>query len=115
MRNNHPQLPFKNYMEAIKATADRHGIRIIMLITPETSKESIRLIDKNTNGFIYMVSSPSSTGTQNKFDSDTLEHFKKVNSMKLRNPRMSVSEYPTGRHRKAHGKMRTESSSEVNS
>ena len=35
---------------------------MIMLITPETSEERIRAIDAATDGFLYMVSSASTTG-----------------------------------------------------
>ena len=49
-------LPFKDYLEVVKPVADRHDLRVIMLITPETSEERIRFIDDHTDGFIYMVS-----------------------------------------------------------
>ena len=48
-----PDLPFDVYMKDYKAVADKYDIKIIMLITPETSPERIRLIDENTDGFIY--------------------------------------------------------------
>ena len=41
-----PDLPFKDYMESYKAVAERYGLRFIMLITPETSEERVRLIDE---------------------------------------------------------------------
>ena len=59
-----------------------------MLITPETSDERIRFIDDNTDGFIYMVSSASTTGAQKSFDEQKQEYFHRINSMNLRNPRM---------------------------
>lgn len=82
-----PDLPFKDYMD-LKPIADRYDLRIIMLITPETSEERIRFIDDNTDGFIYMVSSASTTGAQKTFDEAKQEYFKRINSMNLRNPRM---------------------------
>lgn len=82
-----PDLPFKDYLE-IKPIADKYDIRIIMLITPETSEERIRFIDDNTDGFIYMVSSASTTGAQKSFDDAKQEYFHRINSMNLRNPRM---------------------------
>ncbi|MBQ4041459.1 MAG: tryptophan synthase subunit alpha, partial [Prevotella sp.] len=63
-------------------------IRIIMLITPETSEERIRFIDDNTDGFIYMVSSAATTGAQQSFDEAKQEYFHRINGMNLRNPRM---------------------------
>jgi tryptophan synthase alpha chain len=82
-----PDLPFKDYME-IKPIADKYDIRVIMLITPETSEERIRFIDENTDGFIYMVSSASTTGAQQSFDDAKQAYFRRINAMNLRNPRM---------------------------
>ena len=83
-----PDLPFRDYMEDIKPIADKYDIRIIMLITPETSEERIRFIDQHTDGFIYMVSSASVTGAQRSFDEAKQEYFQRINSMELTNPRM---------------------------
>ena len=83
-----PDLPFKDYLETVKPVADRHGVRIIMLITPETSDERIRFIDEHTDGFIYMVSSAATTGAQKLFDEKKQEYFRRINAMGLRNPRM---------------------------
>jgi tryptophan synthase alpha chain len=82
-----PDLPFKDYLE-LKPIADKYDIRIIMLITPETSEERIRFIDDNTDGFIYMVSSAATTGAQQSFDEAKQEYFRRINGMNLRNPRM---------------------------
>ena len=82
-----PDLPFKDYLE-LKPIADKYDIRIIMLITPETSEERIRFIDEHTDGFIYMVSSAATTGAQQSFDEAKQEYFHRINSMNLRNPRM---------------------------
>ncbi len=83
-----PDLPFRDYMETVKPIFDRYDLRLIMMITPETSEERIRFIDDNTDGFIYMVSSASITGAQNSFGDKKLEYFHRINSMNLRNPRM---------------------------
>ena len=65
-----PDLPFKDYMDVVKPIADKYDIRVIMMITPETSEERIRFIDEHTDGFIYMA------------------YFRHINSMHLHNPRM---------------------------
>ena len=83
-----PDLPFKDYLESYKAVADRHNIRVIMLITPETSDERIHFIDDHTDGFIYMVSSASTTGAQSQFGSDRQSYFNRINNMQLKHPRM---------------------------
>ena len=83
-----PDLPFKDYQDVVKPIADKYDVRIIMLITPETSEERIRFIDNNTDGFIYMVSSAAITCTQKSFDEEKQAYFKRINDMHLRNPRM---------------------------
>ena len=83
-----PDLPFKDYLEEYKPIADKHDIRIIMLITPETSDERIRFIDENTDGFIYMVSSAAITGAQKEFNDAKQAYFSRINSMNLKHPRM---------------------------
>ena len=83
-----PDLPFKDYLELVKPIADKYDLRVIMLITPETSEERIRFIDDNTDGFIYMVSSAAITGAQKSFDEAKQEYFRRIDAMKLRNPRM---------------------------
>lgn len=83
-----PDLPFHDYLNDFKPIADRYDIRIIMLITPETSEERIRFIDEHTDGFVYMVSSASTTGAQNSFGDDRQAYFHRIDAMNLRNPRM---------------------------
>ena len=83
-----PDLPFDDYLHIVKPVADKYDLRIIMLITPETSEERIRFIDDHTDGFIYMVSSASVTGTQKSFDEQKQAYFRRINGMNLRNPRM---------------------------
>ena len=83
-----PDLPFKDYLEEYKPIADRYDIRIIMLITPETSDERIRFIDEHTDGFIYMVSSAATTGAQKEFGDAKQAYFSRINSMNLKHPRM---------------------------
>ena len=83
-----PDLPFKDYMDEVKPIADRFDIRVIMLITPETSDERIRFIDENTDGFIYMVSSAATTGAQKEFDEAKQAYFARIDKMQLKHPRM---------------------------
>ena len=83
-----PDLPFDDYLNVVKPVADRYDLRIIMMITPETSEERIRFIDQHTDGFIYMVSSASITGAQSNFNDAKLAYFRRINDMNLKNPRM---------------------------
>ena len=83
-----PDMPYEQYISNYKPIADKYDLRMIMLITPETEEERIRLIDQHTDGFIYMVSSAATTGSQKSFDEKKQSYFRRINAMKLRNPRM---------------------------
>ena len=83
-----PDLPFADYLNEVKPIADQYDLRVIMLITPETSEERIRFIDQHTDGFIYMVSSAATTGTQKEFDAAKQAYFNRINQMNLIHPRM---------------------------
>ncbi|MDU1891734.1 MAG: tryptophan synthase subunit alpha [Dysgonomonas sp.] len=83
-----PDLPFNDYINDFKPVADKYNIKVVMLITPETSDERIRLIDEHTDSFIYMVSSAATTGAQKSFDDSKQAYFRKINAMNLRNPRL---------------------------
>lgn len=83
-----PDLPFADYLRDVKPLADRYDLRIVMMITPETSEERIRFIDDHTDGFVYMVSSASITGAQSHFGDERQAYFRRINAMQLRNPRM---------------------------
>jgi tryptophan synthase alpha chain len=82
-----PDLPMSDFLAEYKEIAGQYGLEFIFLITPETSEDRIRLIDSHTNGFIYMVSSAATTGTQTSFD-NKVEYFNRINSMNLKNPRL---------------------------
>lgn len=83
-----PDLPFNDYINEFKPVADKYDIKVVMLITPETSDERIRLIDEHTDSFIYMVSSAATTGAQKSFDEKKQDYFRRINAMNLRNPRL---------------------------
>lgn len=83
-----PDLPFKEYQEHYQAWSEQYNIPVIMLITPETSEERIRLIDKNCHGFIYMVSSASITGMREEFGKEEIEYFGRIERMLLKHKRL---------------------------
>lgn len=83
-----PDLPFKDYQEEYRPIAERYDIKVIMLITPETSEERIRQIDQHTDGFIYMVSSAAITGAQKDFNEQKQAYFRRIEAMNLKHPRM---------------------------
>jgi tryptophan synthase alpha chain len=83
-----PDMPVDEYLEEYKPIFDQYGILNIFLITPQTSEKRIRQIDGNSEGFIYMVSSASVTGSQSGVSHDMEAYFERVNAMNLRNPRL---------------------------
>jgi len=83
-----PDLPFNDYLRVYRQTAGMFDLKMIMLITPETSDERIRLIDAHTDGFIYLVSSAATTGAQQSFDEQKQAYFHRIQSMSLSNPLM---------------------------
>lgn len=83
-----PDLPMFEYLSSLKEMFDSHGIRNTFLISPQTSEERIREIDENTEGFIYMVSSASVTGAKTGISEEQITYFKRVEEMKLKNPRL---------------------------
>lgn len=83
-----PDLPFAEYIREYKPLCEKYGIDLIMLITPETSPQRIHLIDEHCSGFIYMVSTASTTGTKDRFADEQTAYFRRIASMGLRHPRL---------------------------
>ncbi|RLD27141.1 MAG: tryptophan synthase subunit alpha [Bacteroidetes bacterium] len=83
-----PDLPVDVYNEEYKMTFEKYGLINVFLITPQTSEERIRYIDSISNGFIYMVSSASVTGSQTGFGKEQTDYFKRIADMTLNNPQI---------------------------
>ena len=83
-----PDLPVEVYHEEYKAIFDKYGIINVFLITPQTSDERIKYIDSISNGFIYMVSSSSTTGAKVGFGEEQTNYFKRIANMNLNNPQI---------------------------
>jgi tryptophan synthase alpha chain len=81
-----PDLPSEIYLSEYKQFIDANNLDYIQLITPETSDERIRAIDDMSRGFIYMVSSASTTGAQQSFNEAKQHYFSHIESMNLKNP-----------------------------
>ena len=83
-----PDLPFGEYMRDFRDLCRKYDLPMIMLITPETSNERIRLIDDNCDGFIYMVSAAATTGTRESFGPSQLDYFRRIAALGLSHPRL---------------------------
>ncbi|WP_033959350.1 tryptophan synthase subunit alpha [Psychroserpens jangbogonensis] len=80
-----PDLPVDVYNEQYKTTFEKYDLINVFLITPQTSVERIRFIDSISNGFIYMVSSASVTGSSSGFGDEQTAYFKRIADMNLKN------------------------------
>lgn len=83
-----PDLPVDVYNEEYRATFEKYGLINVFLITPQTSDERIRFIDSISNGFIYMVSTASVTGSQSGFGKEQTDYFRRIAKMDLNNPQI---------------------------
>lgn len=80
-----PDLPVDKWLDDYKVIFDQYGIKNIFLITPQTSEQRIKYIDENSDGFIYVVSSASTTGRK-KDIKESQKYFNRIQEMKLNNP-----------------------------
>lgn len=83
-----PDLPLAEYESEYKVMFEANGLFNIFLITPQTSDARIRQIDAISQGFIYMVSSASTTGAKTGISHEQEDYFKRIASMQLNNPRL---------------------------
>jgi len=83
-----PDLPVDVYHENYEEIFSKYGLINVFLITPQTSEERIQFIDKISKGFIYMVSSASTTGAKNSFGNIQSDYFKRIDAMKLKTPQI---------------------------
>lgn len=82
-----PDLPLEVYEEEYAELFQSYGLGITFLITPQTSEERIRKIDRLSHGFIYMVSSASITGSSTGLDAQEA-YFQRIADMDLETPRL---------------------------
>lgn len=83
-----PDLPLDVYQADYEAIFKKYGLINVFLITPQTSDERIRQIDAASDGFIYMVSSASVTGSKSGFGNTQTDYFERIAKMNLNNPQI---------------------------
>jgi len=81
-----PDLPMAEYLQDYQQIFANNGLQSIFLVSPNTSPGRIREIDGNSNAFIYVVSSSSTTGAKSQISSDQAQYFERISQMELRNP-----------------------------
>lgn len=80
-----PDLPIEEYNEQYRDVFEANNLSNIFLVTPNTSDARMKLIDESSDGFIYVVSSDSTTGNS-KDVTNAEAYFKKIQDKKLKNP-----------------------------
>lgn len=84
-----PDLPMHEYLSEYKPMFERYGLSNIFLITPQTAEARIRQIDElSQKGFIYMVSSASTTGAKQGFSDEQRSYFARIAAMQLKSPKL---------------------------
>lgn len=82
-----PDLPVHEFETEYGNIIKKYGLDFIFLLTPETSDERIKKLDQLSSGFIYAVSSSSTTGGSS-LSTLTLNYVEKLRKMKLKSPVM---------------------------
>jgi tryptophan synthase alpha chain len=82
-----PDLPMHEYENIYKKYFTKNNLSFIFLVTPQTSVERIKKADDQSSGFLYAVSSSSTTGNNN-VNEDKEAYFKRISTLKLKNPLM---------------------------
>lgn len=80
-----PDLPEYEFESEYQSIIKKFGLDFIFLITPETSEERILKLDSLSDGFLYAVSSTSTTGSENKTSHIGL-YLKRLRNFNLKNP-----------------------------
>lgn len=80
-----PDLPMHEFETEYGAIILQQKLNFIFLVTPQTSDERIRQIDKLSTGFLYAVSSNATTGSETNIEKQE-DYFKRLQGMKLKNP-----------------------------
>ena len=83
-----PDLPLAEYQEDYEELFKKYGLINVFLITPQTSEERIKKIDSSSEGFIYMVSSASTTGAKEGFGEAQQRYFERIARMNLKSPQI---------------------------
>jgi len=81
-----PDLPVEEYQASYASLYEKKGILNIFLISPQTPAERIVYLDSISKGFLYMVSTSSTTGVKKGFDNSQKEYFIKIRDLNLKTP-----------------------------
>ena len=80
-----PDLPEYEFETIYRRIIRKYGLDFIFLVTPETSEDRVKKLDSLSSGFLYAVSSSSTTGA-GKNITDVASYLKRLKNYHLQNP-----------------------------
>jgi tryptophan synthase alpha chain len=80
-----PDLPEYEFETEYGAIIKKYNLDFVFLVTPETSDERIKKLDSLSSGFLYAVSSSSTTGSDKNM-TDVNAYLQKLKALQLKNP-----------------------------
>ncbi len=83
-----PDLPLDTYQKNYKSIFNELDLDMIFLITPQTTDKRIGLIDNESSGFLYLVSSYAITGSQSDIQQGQVDYFKRIQTLSLNKPKL---------------------------
>lgn len=81
-----PDLPYQEYKDLYQTTFEKNNISNVFLVTPQTSEDRLKQIDEVSNGFIYVVSTNSTTGNADKGIESRIPYFERIQNAGLKTP-----------------------------
>ncbi len=83
-----PDIPLFEYETEYKPLFEKYALYNVFLITPQTSDQRIKQFDQAAQGFLYVVSSASTTGAKADIQTDQEAYFQRLEALNLKNPRL---------------------------
>jgi tryptophan synthase alpha chain len=80
-----PDLPEWEFETEYGPIINKYGLDFIFLVTPETSEERVKKLDQLSNGFLYAVSSSSTTGSEKNME-NVKTYLERLKNLRLKNP-----------------------------
>ena len=81
-----PDLPPEIYEKKYKKIFDEYDLALSFLVTPTTDESRIKYLDDLSSGFVYLVSTSSTTGKADAFSDEQINYFKRIKKLNLKNP-----------------------------
>ena len=78
-----PDLPIEEFESSHQELLEKYNLSFTFLITPNTTEDRINTIDLLTTGFIYVVSSNSTTGSTKDLQKGISTYLERIKNLKL--------------------------------